>query len=117
MVNDVASQDVKFVIMKDDGRGMSVNIPSLLINKNDGEIIKEYLDLHKDEFENGYGLFPILKISFDLPRPDDRVEYDVWFSAASPEGINFLTKLRKYNDKLGEKVLMTPHYLTWNCGD
>jgi hypothetical protein len=88
-----------------------------MINKEDGDKIRAYIKSHEEEYKEGYGNFAILKISFEMKKPDDRVEYDIWFSSAETNAIKFINKLRKFNDRLGDKVLMTPHYVTWNCGD
>jgi hypothetical protein len=97
--------------------GDTVKIPSLLISFADGEKIKKYLKRNSDIINGKIGPFPTLKISFEMTRPDDRVEYDVWFSSAETKALKFMNDLRQYNDKLHSKVLFTPHYVTWNCSD
>lgn len=53
--------------------------------------------------------------TFDINKPDDRVEYDIWLTASNPKGIKFVADFKAFNDKLGMKVKMTPRYFTWAC--
>ena len=46
IVMDHKKEDISSVIMSDDGTGMGISIPSLLIGKGDGEILKNFLDEH-----------------------------------------------------------------------
>lgn len=43
IVNDRANQNINNIIMSDDGTGLGLRIPSVLISKNDGDILKDYL--------------------------------------------------------------------------
>jgi hypothetical protein len=55
--------------------------------------------------------------SFDISRPDNRVEYDIWFSSSNEKAMDFIEDFAAVDDKFGEKVLMTPRYLVWECKD
>ena len=50
-----------------------------------------------------------------MDKPDNRVEYDIWFTSSNDRALDFITDFKEYDDKLGEKVLMTPHYVYWKC--
>ena len=45
MVDNKEKEDPEFLVMADDGTGSSVNIPTFLIGKSDGAILKE--EIHK----------------------------------------------------------------------
>jgi len=55
--------------------------------------------------------------SFDLSRPDNRVEYDVWLTSSHDRALDFMQDFAKVDKKFGDKVLMTPRYKTWSCTD
>merc|ERR1719431_1724500 len=61
-------------IMADDGTGDSVLIPSILISHWDGLALNSHL---QDES----GLDVEIEISWGLPRPDGRVEWELWTSS------------------------------------
>jgi len=62
--------------MADDGTGHSINIPSFMIRKEDGEKIKDTL--------MGRGVNPqhvYVKAELEIAHPDNRVEYELWYSS------------------------------------
>ena len=100
------------IIMVDDGTGNGIQIPSVLIGKTDGEtLIAKYKELELDSKQIQ------LIATFDINRPDDRVEYDFWFTASNDRGLDFIRDFRTYHEKLGNKVLMTPRYFSWACAN
>lgn len=48
---------------------------------------------------------------------DNRVEYDLWLSSSSDKMLDFIQDFKKVDQKLGDRVLMTPHYAFWECKD
>jgi hypothetical protein len=52
---------------------------------------------------------------FVMDKPDNRVEYDVWFTSSNDRALDFITDFEEYDQKFGDKVLMTPHYVFWKC--
>jgi hypothetical protein len=162
IVMDNQQEDISYVIMSDDGTGMGIMIPSLLIGKGDGQLLKQFLednggmkymkkavepeldesDLGEDEQEeedirkNKNKKKPkkdtektektdeqklieqsALLVSFEMPHPDQRVEYDIWYSSIDDRALDFMTEFQKYDEMLNDKVLMTPHFVTWGCPD
>jgi hypothetical protein len=58
-----------------------------------------------------------MMVSFDLSRPDNRVEYDIWYSSSSDRVLDFIQDFSKIDKRFGKSVLMTPHYKFWSCYD
>jgi len=52
---------------------------------------------------------------FDISRPDNRVEYDIWFSSADDKMYDFIEDFAKVDAMFGESVLMTPRHVVWAC--
>jgi len=91
-------------IMADDGTGESVSIPSVIISYNDGLILKSHVD---DDSAQGV----VIEISWGLPRPDGRVEWEFWtHSEMSSVEKMFVVDLKDAVQSLGDKILFTPHY-------
>jgi hypothetical protein len=110
IVDEVDNEDPDMIIMVDDGTGNGIQIPSVMISKTDGEkLIAEY---EKMEANGGYIK---LRTTFDINNPDDRVEYDIWFSSSNDRGMDFIRDFEPYHKRLGDKTLMTPRYFTWSC--
>lgn len=110
IVDEVDNESPDMIIMVDDGTGNGIQIPSVMLSKADGEtILKEYNSIST----NGGAIK--LKISFEMNRPDDRVEYDIWFSSSNDRGLDFIRDFEQYHKTLGKKVLMTPRYFSWGC--
>ena len=87
-------------IMADDGSGSDISIPSFLMFKSDADQVKKEL---KDDH-------PVqLEMSWSLPSPDDRVEYDLWTVPTDTVSTNFLKNFKTIAKALGERAYFTPH--------
>ena len=50
-----------------------------------------------------------------MTRPDNRVEYDIWYSSNNDLVLDFLQDFQDIDKQFGERVLMTPHFVYWEC--
>jgi len=50
-----------------------------------------------------------------MDRPDDRVEYDIFYSSGNDRALDFIDDFSSTDRKLGLQVLMTPHFVLWSC--
>lgn len=174
IVIDKKEMNVSDTIMSDDGTGMSINIPSFMIGKNDGELLINYItdngklipekpkkkdnknstndenksnknktledeedeeddtknkkksnkekDEERQEEPKETKFKDVMKsaslyINFELPNPDQRVEYDIWYSSIDNRALDFISEFQKYDERFAELVLMTPHFVTWKCNN
>jgi hypothetical protein len=99
--------DVSKLVMSDDGTGNGIQIPSVLISKRDGQKIIDFLDTiaSEEDLEE-----TIATIEFTLKKPDDRVEYDIWYTSANEKAMDFISQFSPVDNRLGYHVLMTPHF-------
>ena len=74
MIVDDREESSESLIMADDGTGHSINIPSFIIRKKDGNIIKSFVI--NDPDSSVY-----LKAELEMVHPDNRVEYELWYSS------------------------------------
>lgn len=74
IIVDDKEESSESLIMADDGSGHSVNIPSFIIRKKDGNIIKSFVI--NDPESSVY-----LKAELEMVHPDNRVEYELWYSS------------------------------------
>jgi len=111
LVVDSSDEPIENVVMSDDGTGAGIRIPSMLISKKDGIKLIDFLTTAKKEL-----LDQIMVIAtFDMRSPDNRVEYDIWYSSSNDMALDFITKFSKVDKALGENVLMTPHFVFKPC--
>lgn len=86
--------------MADDGSGSDVSIPSFLVFKMDADKIKA-------ELRNNQ---PVqVEMTWSLPTPDDRVEYDIWTVPSDQASKDFFMTFKKLALALGEHAYFTPH--------
>jgi len=117
VVNNQPNQDPDKIIMIDDGTGISIAIPTVIITKEVGNIIKEALreseEVNKDPTKKNE--FVVLLVDFEMENPDDRVEYDIWYTSGDSNALGYIINMRSYNEKLGKNALMTPHIIVRTC--
>eukprot|EP01022_Parablepharisma_sp_SALTPOND_P001206 TRINITY_DN105834_c0_g1_i1.p1 TRINITY_DN105834_c0_g1~~TRINITY_DN105834_c0_g1_i1.p1 ORF type:complete len:300 (+),score=28.82 TRINITY_DN105834_c0_g1_i1:503-1402(+) len=127
IVNNKEHQNPENIIMIDDGTGLNVAIPTIMIGKEDGDqliaAIKRTEESNKDPSRKKE--FVVLLVDFEIvysqkqfckqANPDDRVEYDIWYTSGDPKALEFIRQMRRYNQRLGKHALMTPHMMVWVC--
>ena len=108
IICDNKAEFVEGVIMSDDGTGSSVNIPSFLISKRDCDFIK-------DTIANKPDASIYVRTELDIVHPDNRVEYEYWYSSVLDHEPWFLYDMSLYQQALDSKALFTPRILTYSC--
>jgi PA domain len=87
-------------ILADDGSGADIGIPSFLLFKLDADAIKAELQANH----------PVqIELSWNLPRPDDRVEYDLWTTPSDMVSRDLLGSYKSVAEALGRHSHFTPH--------
>lgn len=94
--------------MSDDGSGNTINIPSFIIRKRDADIIKQEL-----ASRNSSSVY--IKAQLDMAHPDNRVEYEFWYSTVLDTEPWLIYDLSLYQQALGNNALFTPRVITYSC--
>ena len=92
-------------IMADDGSGSDITIPSFLMFKHDADRVKEELI---------QGSIVQLEMTWAIPSPDDRVEYELWTTPTDYMSKNFLTSFMPASKALGDSAYFTPHMFIYD---
>jgi len=72
--------------MTDDGSGAGLRIPSMLVSKEDGDKLIDFMETaSKKELES-----VLLLANFDMTRQDNRVEYDLWYTSTNEIMLDFI---------------------------
>jgi len=85
------------IIMIDDGTGKDIKIPTILVGQSDGTIFLEFLKSEKGVSHLG--------IEFSIAAPDNRVEYEIYYSL----GYQLIRDMKDKHSSLGKNVLFTLH--------
>ena len=94
-----------------DLRGNSIKIPSIIIPRNYGDIIKNYIEQKIKRAVYKRIVEPIIvSIKFSAYNPDGTIEMNLFMSSDDLNAIRFFTEFKKYKEKLGEKLKFYPIY-------
>lgn len=92
-------------MMADDGSGSDIGIPSFLLFKEDADQMKDILKA--DEVVR-------VEMSFSVPNPDDRVEYDFWTRPGDQNSFAFLRDFKPIAQALDKSAFFTPHFAIYD---
>uniref|UniRef100_A0A6V1XHF6 Uncharacterized protein n=1 Tax=Heterosigma akashiwo TaxID=2829 RepID=A0A6V1XHF6_HETAK len=92
-------------IMADDGSGADITIPAFLMKKVDADLVKGQIL---------QGQLVVAEMSWALPNPDDRVEWDLWTTAIDDGAQTFKQDFEVVTSKLGPRAYFTPHYVVYD---
>lgn len=112
IVIDEFSENVKNILMSDDGTGGGIRIPSMLISRTDGDILMNWLTNASPSDLNQL----VIMAEFVMPfEENNKVEYDFWFTSSSNRAIDFIEDFKPFQEGFEGKVDFTPHYVFWEC--
>jgi len=77
--------------MGDDGTGTGIRIPSMLIGKDDGDILREFAKKK---------IGATLSAEFAVKALMERVEMELWFSSNNKDALNFIKEFDEYATQL-----------------
>lgn len=97
--SEYSEADLQRIIVKDDGYGEQIRIPSILISKTQGNAL---IDAAKKT--------PVIvELKWDIPT-DHVVQMDLWMNSASQRSRQFLKEFAPRRKTLNEVVMFQPHY-------
>lgn len=101
IVDNTVENNPERIIMIDDGTGSDILISTILIGNDDGKKLINFISKGNTTAHLG--------LDFSIEAPDDRVEYDIYYSLGDMSGYKVLSDFYKFHSRLGKKVLFTPH--------
>ena len=111
IVNQNPGENAENVIMADDGRGMEVSIPSVLISKEDGDkLISYYRDTRGDTSKSKQ---IVLEMNFDIEHKNNTVNYTIWYTPDQESVYTLMNDLYYYHLELGDLATLKVHFLTY----
>ena len=110
IIVDNRSEMIDEILMSDDGTGGGIRIPSMLIGKNDGDVLLQwYKKATPQEREQ-----LVIMCEFVMPE-HSIVDLDFWFTSSSDRAIDFLEDFTKIEQNLGSLLNFKPRYVFWEC--
>ena len=85
-------------------------IPSIIIAKDFGDIIREYYKYAKKDENGRVEKHIILNMKFSGVKQNGKVEIDLFFRSDDKKVLNFFLEFSYYRRLLGDKLIITPHY-------
>ena len=104
--NDLENND-KYNIL--DLRGNSIKIPTIIIPRNYGDILKNHFYSNKNKDINNIEPI-IITVKFSAYNPEGKVEMNLFMSSDDLNAIYFFKEFEHYKKQLGEKLIFTPIY-------
>ena len=97
-------QDIKNVLLDDDGSGSDIKIPVGLISLTNGRIMQNFI-------ENNPKSRVMVEINFKEKEARKKVEFKFFFSSSELKAYELINNLTKYTDKFNSQVEFTPIYV------
>ena len=98
-------QDIKDVILEDDGSGNDIKIPIGLISLSNGRIMQNFI-------ENNPKSRIMVEINFK-PKPEPKkIEVKIFFSSSELKAYDLINNMMKYLDKFTDQVDLIPIYVS-----
>jgi len=107
VVIDDREEDISNVIMGDDGTGMGIRIPSMLIGKDSGKILKDFAVKSDSK--------ATLSAEFTIQNPHNYSDVEFWYSSNNILALDFIKEFDKYRHQLGDWLNFRPRFVTWAC--
>ena len=97
IIIDNKDEEPERVVMSDDGTGGGIQIPSMIISQTDGKKILNFIMHASPEEMSSLAIMA----SFDMNHPDNRVEYDIWFTSSNDKALDFISGFGQTDKELG----------------
>jgi len=102
--------DVTRIIMSDDGTGDDITIPAVLINKKQGDIIKQFFVDHSNDSALINEI--MLSINFYMPVVNDSTRIDVFYTSDQVKVYKLFKDFNYDQISLSEHDQIVPHFIT-----
>ncbi len=112
VIIDNTDEDVRDIIMSDDGKGAGIRIPSMLIGKKDGKVLRDFLLNSSPEVASTASL----AAEFVMRHPDNIVEWSLWYTSSNDRALDFVKYFSEEMEKFKERETeFSPKIVTWAC--
>lgn len=108
VVDNKIDTDYSTYVMSDDGHGLEINIPTILVHMKFGEKIREFAATNQSV---------TISVTFDDPPQNDQVDLEIWLTNTNNASIIFLQEIKPWIEKIYDQLSFKPHYPIYNSTD
>jgi hypothetical protein len=113
VIIDSTDEDVSQMTFPDNGQGKFLHIPTVVINKNDGDIIKNFL--MSTTVNSTTKSTVVMKMFFPAKLDVTKIKLKVWYSAANADSMKFFKAFKPYFLKIAPSIDFEPNVVLWYC--
>ena len=103
IVDNQANNNPEHIIMIDDGTGSDILISTILIGNEDGNKLVSFVSKSTSTAHLG--------LDFSIEAPDDRVEYDIYYSLGDMAGFKVLGDYYKFDNRAWKEGALHSSYI------
>ena len=135
IIIDNKNEKIDGVVLSDDGTGAGISIPSMMINRHQGEILKKFIIKHsknhkkekdtqdekdenedeEEEDEDEFHYATLYAEFFMDYRTDNRVDVDFFYTTSDDKSLDLLKNLADYMEPLLRYIDFKPRMVSWPC--
>ena len=97
--------------MSDDGTGTGIRIPSMLIGKKEGQILKDFLMKQSSQIAGNASL----SAEFVMNNHENKVKWELWYTSTNDKALDFIRNFRENQKSIGSSAEFSPRLVTWSC--
>ena len=112
VIIDNKNEDIKDLILSDDGSGQGIRIPALLVNKHEGEQLKEFLKDADPETKKLVSLTAEFNIEV---RDDNEVNVELWYTTSDDKSLDFLRNFEQFVQPILKDINFKVRTVTTSC--
>lgn len=106
VVDNISGEDVERAILVDDGSGGDIAIPSFLLAKEEGDLIKK--TANKEEV--------VLVLSFELGNKTESIDVSLWLTAGHKPTLDFIAAFSPEAQAFPkDSIRFHPRHVFWYC--
>lgn len=112
LIIDTDNEDVTDLVLADDGTGAGIRIPAMMINKYQGEILKQFLlSGSEDEIKA-----TALKAEFLAEIASTNTVFtELWYTSSDDKSLDFIRNMAEYLEPIIDQITFEPKFVSWAC--
>jgi hypothetical protein len=112
IIIDNKNEEIDDITLSDDGTGQGIRIPAMLISKDEGERLKEFLRNADEEQRKKTSLTAEFKVEV---RDDNEVNVELWYTASDDKSLDFIRSFKEFVRPILGEINFYPRPVTWSC--
>lgn len=112
IIIDTENEDVEEVILSDDGTGAGIRIPAMLINKIQGQWLKDFVGQSNHTAAKQTSLKAEFKVNMGV---NNEVYTELFYTASDDRSLDFIRNMAEYLEPIMDSIIFEPKFVSWSC--